>query len=377
MSEVLAHVDVDLAHVDVDLVPVDVDVNFIEEPLNPEIFKIKKARLRTPLTPGWFFAACAALAFGIAVSVVIFVVVFRYKGLGHTVCRDWEHTNITHTSPKLPTISDSVLGCEAETFVSAAMPVYSFLRGFQILGEHWTLMYEVSERLDQNAQPVSPAPWTSAGVRLELKDKWYARHLYNRPTLRKRLAITVTVLSAVAQYSLILLLAVRSEVALGPHIAFTVIFVIAYIVYAVLDTYLRLVSQPRRYKGMMVLRLGLLLVACVAACVFLYYAVFDNISTEIVAKSEYVLSAAILAHGVTAAFFLWDLPLYVHSRRKAYYSGPVEDTIPRSTLARYTGETWLAAPYRCRTSSSQETPLLGRKSAWPEATLATGWSSRL
>lgn len=344
---------------DHDLVEVEVNVHDFK-PLPPEFVKLKKPRLRTHLTPGWFFVACTVLAFLLALFVVVFIVWFRYHGKGHTVCGGGPTTQLTNTSGVLPTISDSVTGCESETLVSAIMPVYSFLRGFQILGEHWTLMHEVSERLAPNGKPYAgKLAWKSANVRFELRERPFFKGLADRPKLWKVLAITTTALSSVAQYSLILLLAVRSEVAIKPHKAFTYLFVFAYLVYAIFDTFLRAVSQPWRYWSAMKLRFGLLLVACVAAFVF-WYEAERNISSENVAKAEYVLAAAILSHGVFAAWFLKDLPLFVHSVPKAYYDGPMQVSEEKQPLMLTQARNQWPVPLRCRAS-----PL---KSLWPELT---------
>lgn len=283
------------------------------------------------LFSGNFFQICTCLAFFVAAAVVITVVAIRKFGGGNAICGD--ASTAFGGQEEWPTISDSVRGCEAETLVSALMPVYAFLRAMQIIGEFWTMLNRPSVALARIKPPggrvafdvptdVNPKPDVAEYVSTQVEKA-------QRRVFPWACAVLVT--SSLSQYFLILLLAVRSEVAMEPHKWFTFLFVLCYLAYAALDTGVRTINhdQPRRFSWWYFGRGVLLLLAAASGLAFGIAAFATNISSQDVAFAEYALAACILLHGLLAIPLLENLPSVVTTAPYVY----VGATKPRNRVS--------------------------------------------
>lgn len=273
------------------------------------------------LFSGNFFQICTGLAFVVAAAVVITVVMVRKFGGGNAICGD--ASTAFGGQEEWPTISDSVRGCEAETLVSALMPVYAFLRAMQIIGEFWTMLNRPSVALARTNSP-------GGGVAFDVPDDaepkpdGVATYVSKQVEKAQRRvfpwACAVLVTSSLSQYFLILLLAVRSEVAMEPHKWFTGLFVLCYLTYAGLDTGVRTINhdQPRRFSLWYFWRGVLLLLAAASSLAFGIAVCATNISSQDVAFAEYALATCILLHGVFAIPLLEKLPSVVTTAPYVY-----------------------------------------------------------
>jgi hypothetical protein len=219
------------------------------------------------LTRG-FTLAVVLLAFAVAVTILAWIESISYA-----------RTN------GLTTISAAAGDAYPNrAIVTAGLPVYAFLRGVQLI-----LEYFVTLHLAQSA-PTTKRQW---------------------------LAGFSVAANGISQYSLVLLLAVTSTDAMSLHIVCTVVFVTAYAVYALIDTYTHIHFQTKNQRWWWwaaVIR-SILVVGIGISIGFFAANAYRDGHKHAMMVSEWCLAAFVLAHGLVGGVYVHDLTLDVGHER--------------------------------------------------------------
>jgi len=216
------------------------------------------------LTRG-FTLAVVLLAFVVAVTILVWIESISYA-----------RTN------GLTTISAAAGDAYPNrAIVTAGLPVYAFLRGVQLILEYFVTLHLAA------TTPTAQKQWL-AGVSVAT--------------------------NGISQYSLVLLLAVTSTDAMPLHIVCTVVFVAAYAVYALIDTYTHIrfqLKSPRRWWLWAAVIRSILVVGIGISIGFFAANAYRDGHKHAMMVSEWCLAAFVLAHGLVGGVYVHDLTLDV------------------------------------------------------------------
>lgn len=191
-----------------------------------------------------------------------------------------------------PTFSASVRQYPNRAIVTAALPVFGFTRGFQIIGEFSMIIAHSTAKSvypAQKQQILDPKSKARSIMRFLIERQ---KELSNGSILK----FVALAFEVIALYFLILLLAVTSIEAKGQHEAFTGLFIFLYAVYGIID-FCATKDLARRYRTFRYGRLALCFLAIVASFgLLLTYKKEDQQSAA--AIWEYVLAACVLLHSL-------------------------------------------------------------------------------
>jgi hypothetical protein len=227
---------------------------------------------------------------------------------------------VTVDGPKIPkpdqwsTFSASIIGYPSRALFTAALPLYGFARGIQILCEYYGSIYmrnvklsrtgDIPPKFAKKLAEKKACKWLlEDSVKPELRIDAFiqSKQLCAKPRFKD---IMKVIFDALAQYFLILLLAVTSTEAQNQHEAFTILFVIFYVLFGVFDIMVHKDVAPDQ-KYLFYIRTALWVpIVCVAIAFGISY---RSDRQDLVAYFEYALAILFLSHGYIGAFYYKDV----------------------------------------------------------------------
>lgn len=202
------------------------------------------------------------------------------------------------------TISASITGYPNRAIVTAALPIYGFFRGIQIIGEFWSVV---------NKRIVHGSLSDFEAARDERRGAQYVASIVGAADVKRRpkpFHWAALVLHTLSQYCLILLLALTSTEAPTQHMIFTISFVVAYGLFGIFDAINH--SFVVRRGGMLAFvfwfRAVLVVGIVVVGGIFAYVFEDDQITVAIL---EYFLGSFILLHGLLGVGYLRNMKIAV------------------------------------------------------------------